>query len=615
MTLRPKTNRKPIILIRLILICGLMLGVLNTAPVRSVPLPSQGPKRVVVLDVDYTTYEWWLLSWKTSQVVCQIYVEHESWPDTSEVLYYCGSQIQSQWLKTTACIYDDFIKNPQQCAGLYLHLANVTPSSRKVEVNLPPAEVYVSISGCDRQPPQNQCTSMPYLRLEAVEPLPNEQIIQILGTLNGEPFSCPGNICDLPLSPTGMDGVNATFWAESSYGDASEVFDAQVRVIPWGDFANPDAAPVDNPTYYVDVLSSQWTGEALSSCSTVWQAFTPVDGPPAWLYTPSLAEELVSVNEYYLLAGSLIKQGAVDASSCENGGLEENGAANVCGMELARPYVDEWQNQFDAEILRVAEESGVPAQLMKNIFSRESQFWPGIYNRFEEAGLGHLSDLGADTVLLWNPSFYDQFCPLVLSEETCQRGFGNLDEAQQEMLRGALVQKVNASCLDCPVGIDLTQANFSISIFARSLLANCEQVGQIVYNSSGLQAGQVASYEDLWRFTLLNYNAGSGCLSNAIQQAINYKQPLTWANVVQFLEPVCQAGIGYVDDISNMPVDPNLGVGELLTTPDPEIVLATPVRTPTPRPTATPTSVLTPGPTATQGSYPIGTPTPTEVYP
>ncbi len=74
--------------------------------------------------------------------------------------------------------------------------------------------------------------------------------------------------------------------------------------------------------------------------------------------------------------------------------------------------------------------------------------------------------------------------PLVLDTEVCQRGFGNLDQAEQEMLRGALVQKVNAACPDCPLGIDLTQANFSISIFARSLLANCEQVGQIIFNTT-----------------------------------------------------------------------------------------------------------------------------------
>ena len=87
-----------------------------------------------------------------------------------------------------------------------------------------------------------------------------------------------------------------------------------------------------------------------------------------------------------------------------------------------------------------------------------------------EAGLGH-SDMGADTVFL-NPEFFRQFCPLVLDTTVCQQGFGNLDIGEQEMLRGALVNKVNAACPECPMGIDLQQANFSISIF----LAACWQI-------------------------------------------------------------------------------------------------------------------------------------------
>jgi hypothetical protein len=179
------------------------------------------------------------------------------------------------------------------------------------------------------------------------------------------------------------------------------------------------------------------------------------------------------------------------------------------------------------------------------------------------------------------------------------------------MLRGALVQKVNASCPDCPVGIDLTQANFSISIFARSLLANCEQVGQILYNNTGQMAGQLSNYEDLWKFTLLNYNAGSGCLSNAVQQTVLNKQSLTWVNVVQNLELACQSGISYADDIANMPVDPIPNVGDLLATSDPLAIQATPVYTPTPRPTPVPTSILPTQPTATQRVYPLVTPTAT----
>lgn len=600
-------QKKLAISLRIFLICGLLLGFLGPSPASSVSLPSQGPKRTVNISLDYTIYEWWLLSWKTSEVVCQVYTEHESWPLAEEVLHYCGTTIEKQWLATNACVYDDVITNPQECKGLYLHLANVTPSRREVAVNLPAAEMYVSISGCEKAPQQNHCTSLPYLRLQAVEPLPNEQIVQIVGRLNGASFSCPGSACDLPLSPTGMEGVLIEFWAESSYGDSSDLYTAQARVIPWGEFADPDNPSADKPTYYVDVLSSQYLGDSQSTCSNIWQAFLPVDGPPSWLDTPPNGEELVSTNEYFLLAGSLIRQGLVDASACPAGGLETNGAATKCGMQAAQPVVDVWQNQFDAEILQVANDTGVPAQMMKNIFSRESQFWPGIYDRIQEAGLGHLSDIGADAVLLWNPSFYSQFCPLILTDETCQRGFGNLDIAQQEMLRGALVQKVNASCPDCPVGIDLTQANFSISVFARSILANCEQVSRIIFNSTRRDAGQVATYEDLWKFTLLNYNAGAGCLGNAMQRTINNGNPLTWENIAFNLEEGCRLGIDYVEDVSYMPVAPEPGIGQYLSTPQPVEYLPTPTpsptpyRTPTPKPTST---APTPTPTATK-NYPI----------
>lgn len=580
--------------ILLMMVCLMLLTAISVDNADTTPLPSQGPKRMVKLDVPYTIYEWWLLSWKTSQVLCQVYVEHESWPDPKEVLYYCGTSIQQQWLNTKGCTYNDQINSPQDCNGLYLHLSSVTPAMRQVEINLPPVEVFVSVVGCDKNPINNQCTKLPYLRFEAVEPLPNEQIIQILGTVNGAPFTCPGGICDLPLQPTGLAGMRITFLAQSSYGDSSEEYEAQVRIIPWGDFANPDSHAPDSPTYYVDVLSSQWKGEAISSCSGIWQAFQPVEGVPAWLKTPDLESELVSKNKLYYLAGSLIKQGIVDASTCPDFGLQTNGAATECGMTIARPVVESWQNQFNAEIIRVAKDTGIPAQMMKNIFSKESQFWPGIYDRVREAGLGHLSEMGADTVLLWNPAFYDQFCPLVLSEQTCQRGFGNLDKQYKDMLRGALVQKVNASCPNCPVKVDLTQATFSISIFARSMLANCEQVGQIIYNSTSKKAGQSASYEDLWKFTVLNYNAGSGCFTNALQRTVANRQLINWQNVSENLEQNCKIGKAYVNDVVSMPEDPTL-----ISTSTPDLM---PQATPTaqwqhvtPQPTATPVPTQNPG--------------------
>ena len=582
---------------RIISVFVLLLSIFSFNSAESYTTLFSEYKRTIKIETDYTLYEWWLLSWKTSEVVCQVYTEHESWPDNSEILYYCGSSIQKQWSDTKACEYEMNNTDPEECKGLYLHLAGITPMSRQVEVNLPTPEVYLSITGCNKEPGQSNCTSLPYLRFQAYEPLPNETIIQILGRVNDKGFRCPGGISDLHLTPTGTEGIKVEFWAESSYGDSSDYYTAQIRVIPWGDFANPDANSVDQPTYYVDVLSSQWLGEGRSTCSELWQSFLPIDGPPSWLRTPALAEELETDKEYYLLAGMLIKQGLVDAEDCLNGGLEENGAANVCGMEAAQPIVDEWQNQFNAEIIQVANETGIPAQLMKNIFSRESQFWPGIYEKVNEAGLGHLSEVGADAVLLWNPSFYTQFCPLILTEETCQRGFGNLDQDQQEMLRGALVQKVNAACPDCPVGIDLTQANFSISIFARSLLANCEQVRQIVYNNTGKQAGQVIKYEDLWKFALLNYTSGAGCLGNALQRTINNGNILTWENVSYNLEEGCRTGIEYVDEVSSMPIEEGINLEDLLVEPTPVVPIAP---TPTPinviYPTSTPYRTATPYP-------------------
>ena len=579
-----------------------MLSVAYQPEAGAAGLHDEEVQRIAVLDVTYTTYEWWLLAWKNSQVVCQIYIEHEGWPDSSEVLHYCGSSVQKQWLSTPPCVFSDKVTSPSQCGGLYLHLANVTPSKREIDVYLPKPEILVSVSDCNPATPENYCTTLPKLHLEGYEPLPNEQIISIQGYMNGVPFNCPGSSCDLPVPPTGQSGVFFEFWADSSYGDSSEVFTAQVRLIPWGDFTSPEEDGTDSIKYYMDVISNQWQGNTISTCSQIWSSFTPVGGAPSWLNTPEYVEDLISKDKYYLLAGTLIKEGIINASACENNGLEFNGAANECGMELARPMVDGWQNQFDSEILRVANETGIPAQLMKNVFSRESQFWPGIYSKITEAGLGHLSDLGADTVLLWNPSFFTQFCPLVLSEEACQRGFGNLDLEQQEMLRGALVKKVNAACPDCPQGIDIEQANFSISIFARSLLANCEQVGQILYNNTKKEAGQVASYEDLWRFTLVNYNAGSGCLTNALQRTINLNLPLTWLNVSGNFEEVCQSAVDYVDDISTMPFEEQTFISAVLPTIEPPI-------NPTLRPTAT--NTRTPGPTPTRTNTPTPTITPT----
>jgi hypothetical protein len=593
---------------------GLSLSAPNIAQAGDTS-PTPPPERSTTIKVSFTLYEWWLIRWSDNQVVCQVWVEHDGQPIPAEVQYFCGDAVLSQWLATTPCTLGGAIYSYSQCPGFYMHRAHVTPGERSITVKLAPPTVGVSISGCDITASKNYCDSLPSLLLTGEEPLPGEQIIRIQGLMDGQPFSCPGSTCSLPLPPTGPRGITVEFWADSSFGDSSDHFTAQVRTIPWGDFTSPDGGPTDQPKWYVDVISSQWEGSPLASCSETWSSFPPVGGPPEWLTTPNDPSQLKSSISYFYLAGALIQQGAVDASECPNNGLQASGEANECGLTKAQTAVVDWQNQFDTEIIQVANETNVPGQLLKNIFSRESQFWPGIFQTSNEVGLGQLTNNGADTALLWNSSFFSQFCPLVFKTETCERGYGNLTTDQQAVLRGAMVSKVNAACPDCPTGIDLSQANFSISVFARSLLANCEQVGQIIFNTTNLQAGDVSSYEDLWKFTLVNYNAGPGCLITALQTAYQQGQPLNWENVSSHLEPACQGAIQYVDDVS----EPTASAPPQGTAPPASGTLipgATSTATATPGGTLQPTVIPTSTPTA--GAYPPPgtgqTPTP-EVYP
>jgi hypothetical protein len=218
-------------------------------------------------------------------------------------------------------------------------------------------------------------------------------------------------------------------------------------------------------------------------------------------------------------------------------------------METARAAVTDWQNQFDGLILNVAKNSGVPANLLKNLFAKESQFWPGTDFK-SDVGLGQLTEQGADTALMWNPPFFYQFCPLVMDSSNCKKGYLGLDDKQQEYARLALISSVNANCENCPLGIDIDRANFSISVFAQTMLANCGQAGQLVKNFTGTAAGKSTSYEDLWKLTLVNYNAGPGCLGDALDATTTANQSLTWENVSTHFSPACAATVDYVNTIS-----------------------------------------------------------------
>ncbi len=503
-----------------------------------------GPDRVAKITVKYTAYTWWMATWNKNKIVCTLVVDHEGQPTLGEIYTNCTSGVYYNWTKTKPCK-----TAAQDCRGFYLYLVKTESSQKQVTVTLPPPSVWLSLQGCETvtRSGTDICENTPVLLLKGQEPLPNQHITKVSGTMNGQPFQCSAN-CKLKLAPTDNQGVDIKFWAWSSYGDSSNVFDAQIRV------AQANAGNPDKKSWYVDVLSSQWSGVPAASCAKVWRAFPPVGGPPDWLGTPQDPAALSSEIPYNYLSANLILQGAVDASGCPDGGWSSDGTVNQCGLEAARPAVDAWQNQFDSLIINTAHDTGVPAQLLKNLFARESQFWPGVFRASRDSGLGQLTNNGADTALLWNPTFFSQFCPLVLPSQTCSYGYVHLKAGKQQRLRQALVSSVNASCENCPLGIDLSQANFSVSVFAHTLLAECQQAAQVVLNnvpsSSTQTAGDFASYEDLWKFTLVDYNAGAGCLGLAVNQTWNTNHQLTWDLLSSNFTPVCSPATNYVNDIS-----------------------------------------------------------------
>jgi hypothetical protein len=503
---------------------------------------AQGGVRFTTVTVPYTQYEWWLIRWETNEIKCQFYTDHEGLPTPAEVSINCGQTLATQWMRTPACSPK---KNKTGCTGLYLHLVSITPAQKEIQVELPGPTATVSLEGCNPTPPENYCATIPALLVTGIEPLPEEEITSIEGLYVGIPFQCPGSQCLIPLQPTSTQGAVIEFWANSSYGDSSDRYTVMVRVLDTGVTSTPGTSG-----WYVDVISNQSEGIPISGCMKLWQAFPPAGAVPSWLSSPDQSSLIASDNPYFYLAGRLIAQAQVDASSCPTGGLLPNGYADSCGIEKARPVLAEWQNQFDARILEVSQQTGVPGQLMKNLFAQESQFWPGVFRVNYELGLGQITDKGTDSIFLWNTEFYNQFCPLVLSEETCELGYLHLEEGQKELLRGALAAQAGVECQTCPGGVDLDKASFSIGLFAQMLIANCTQVDQTIYTATRLPSGQVASYEDLWRFTVANYHAGPGCVAYAIHSAWQGISPLTWDQVAASFTPACQGVVPYVNEIS-----------------------------------------------------------------
>ena len=525
---------------QILIIALILLSISNPGHV----LADSGSGRRETIEITLTEYTWRLINWQDTSLVCELRVDHPDQPTGAEIYSQCGRYIYYWWFETEPC-YAFTGDNPEECSGLYLFLLGSEEVTREIEVSLPAPVAGIDLKGCTPIQGTDLCVNKPSLIISADEPLPNEEITQILGSIDGVPISCPGGTCELPLQVTEERGILLEFWAESSYGDSSEHYVGRIRV-----------SKQTNEIPYVTGWRVETVGgladlNNMEGCAGIWESFPPLGPIADWLSDPPYAFMLKTNEPYALLAGQMIKKGYVDISHCDDLGLTDDGHASQCGLEASRELVYIWQNIFDRSILQASQETGIPSSLLKRIFAKESQFWPETTEKlYREYGFGHITELGVDTTLLWNREFYDKFCPLVLEVGKCHLGYSQLDDYSQALLRGALLAEMEVFLPDDFSDTDFEQVAESVALFSETLLGNCGQVSQMILYRMDQIPGEIASYEDLWRFTLVNYHGGSGCLANAINQVHKQKQGLTWGNIAAALADNCPWVLEYVNDIT-----------------------------------------------------------------
>ena len=403
-----------------------------------------------------------------------------------------------------------------------------------------PATLYAYI-----QAPSGPIAS-PYVILKAFSSVPRDETITIRGIINSSEFVCPSSSCVLYLQTSSR----FDFRAYSDHGEVSQEVIASVSVTQ------------TQTGYLVSVDSVNQFTTFRNACANIW-GVSDQEGV-TWDDFVQSPAELNTKKNLHTLATQLLLNGIVDASSCPSGGLSLGlNWPTACGLEKAESKMLEWQNQYDEYIWLASRDTGFPPKILKTFIEIESQFWPGNSRFFlDEYGLGQINQLGVDVLLRQDPTLYNQVCPGVLAD--CSHPYVSLAPAEQAMIRGAVVKMFDATCADCENGLDLNKAKQSISLLAQVMVANCQQVdnilGAVVVTDEDVAAATATAvaatiaaggqdpenrYEDLWRFTLLTYHSGSSCFQRAVVAAEKDNHVVNWDNVSQKLK--CKGGEDYVN--------------------------------------------------------------------
>lgn len=482
-----------------ILLCLLLLLIPTmTARAADPGDPTDEGRYIYLVDPDCIIYIWQLMAWQDLQTVCSFWLYNEGWPTASEVRAFCGAELSEGWYQTTPISPGGMAPR----SGYYVLLDKLAHSTCKTRHSLPPVEFNYHITGNN-------------LEIWAAEPIPNYEIIKITGSIGPYPFECLGDYCSLVIYPTIPRGIEISIQATSTQSTTpTPALIIYIRYQPPG---SPELVDPDHGT----------------AAQQIWGSFQDPD-PPGWLQPDPQASSV----GYVYLAGRLIATGLVDASSCYNGGLLYIGYSTICGLDVAWPLVIEYQNRMDPEIDQAAQAAGIPGQLLKRLIAIESQFWPDQHINWGaagEAGLGQLTHNGVDTLLLWDWEIYQAAC-LPLFGPECGFIYSRLDNWQRSALQNEIMKDPN------------------LEILARALVANAAQAGAIIRDHTLIRPGEYMDHQDLWKATLINYNAGPGCLRAGLRDMITAHYVPSWGSLATSLEAVCPGSTTYVERITSTPL-------------------------------------------------------------
>jgi hypothetical protein len=307
---------------------------------------------------------------------------------------------------------------------------------------------------------------------------------------------------------------------------------------------------------FIIVTGASWIvrpvhADSGGTCQAAY-GFTPTSIPD-WLMPAETNMDLATANRYDFLSAKLLFAGLVDGSTCPAKGLNSDGSANGCGLELASNQVDTWQNQFDPLILADSQANEVPPKVVKAVIAVESQFWPAGDRSKGEVGMGQMTEAGADLVLRWRPGYYQSICRQTFGEKGCDSAYPFLDASPQRLLQEMVLKEIDASSPRSPGGIDLDKAAQAINVLTETLNASCLQSARIIELATGKSPAAIMSYDDYWRFVLANYHAGAGCMYQALGKTgnpngrnVHERSEWDWNSIAGNLSSGCASGAEYI---------------------------------------------------------------------